>query len=56
MHGGTTIVQDPEEAAFPELCRTALRYVEVDHVLPLSELAALLSRLAQRPVCKKAAD
>jgi two-component system chemotaxis response regulator CheB len=45
MHGGMTIVQYPEEAAYPELCRTAIKYVEVDHTLRLSHIAALLPRL-----------
>jgi len=42
-----TIVQDPAEALFPDMPRNALEYVEVDHVLPLAQIAPLLVRLSQ---------
>lgn len=48
--GGTAIVQDPEEADYPGMPRSALRAVEVDHVLPLLEIGPLLDRLARKPV------
>jgi two-component system, chemotaxis family, protein-glutamate methylesterase/glutaminase len=44
--GGLTIVQDPTEAAAPDMPINAMRYVEVDHCLPLSEIAPLLSKIA----------
>jgi two-component system chemotaxis response regulator CheB len=47
--GGVTVVQDPEEALFESMPRTALRYVRVDHILPVHEIAALVSRLAREP-------
>jgi two-component system, chemotaxis family, protein-glutamate methylesterase/glutaminase len=43
--GGLIVVQDPAEAAYPEMPRTALRAVEVDHVVPSIELADLLVSL-----------
>jgi two-component system, chemotaxis family, protein-glutamate methylesterase/glutaminase len=45
--GGLTVVQNPEEAAFPSMPLSALREVEVDHTVPLAEMGALLSRLAR---------
>jgi two-component system, chemotaxis family, protein-glutamate methylesterase/glutaminase len=47
--GGLTIVQDPEEAEFPFMPRNASKYVEVDHCVKLSEMAALLLRLSNEP-------
>jgi two-component system, chemotaxis family, CheB/CheR fusion protein len=43
--GGISMVQDPEEAAFPEMLRAALRSGVVDAVLPASQLGPELVRL-----------
>jgi two-component system chemotaxis response regulator CheB len=51
--GGVTVVQDPQEALFEGMPRTALKYVRVDHVLPVRQIPALLGRLAREPVAKK---
>ena len=48
--GGTTVVQDPADAAEPSMPRAALECVDVDHVVRLDGLAALLSGLAEMPV------
>ncbi|GEO04845.1 protein-glutamate methylesterase [Adhaeribacter aerolatus] len=48
--GGTTIIQDPEDAAMPAMPTNVLEFVEVDHVVPIAALAALLSRLTTEPV------
>jgi two-component system chemotaxis response regulator CheB len=45
--GGLAIVQDPGTAAEPEMPRNAMRSVQVDHCLPLGEIAPLLQRLVQ---------
>jgi two-component system chemotaxis response regulator CheB len=47
--GGVAIVQDPEEAAFPAMPASALRYVAVDAVCRLAEIPPLLVRLANTP-------
>jgi len=44
--GGMTMVQNPSEALFPGMPESAIGNVEVDHVLPVREIAALLTRLA----------
>lgn len=52
---GVAVVQDPEEAAFPGMPESAISNVTVDHILPLSEIAPTLARLAREPVEKGAA-
>ena len=47
--GGTTVVQDPDDAVVPSMPRNALRYAEIDYVRPVAEMANLLARLAQEP-------
>jgi two-component system chemotaxis response regulator CheB len=47
--GGLTVVQDPREAAFPEMPRAALDHLEPDHIVKLAELPALLEKLVQEP-------
>jgi two-component system chemotaxis response regulator CheB len=51
--GGVTVVQDPAEALFEGMPRTALRYVRVDHVLPVRQIPALVGRLAREPAAEK---
>jgi two-component system, chemotaxis family, protein-glutamate methylesterase/glutaminase len=53
--GGVAVVQDPEEALVPGMPQSALQYVEVDHCLPVEEIALLLSRLAREPATGKGA-
>jgi two-component system, chemotaxis family, protein-glutamate methylesterase/glutaminase len=43
--GGVAIVQDPDDAAFPQMPQTALANVEVDHRLPLSDMPPVVSGL-----------
>jgi two-component system, chemotaxis family, protein-glutamate methylesterase/glutaminase len=47
--GGTTIVQDPKDALFPAMPASALQQVDVDHVVPVEEIAPLLVRLLEMP-------
>jgi len=44
-HGGLTIVEDPAEAAFPEMPSAAIRASTVDWVVPLKQITPLLERL-----------
>lgn len=50
--GGVCVVQDPLDAAYPEMPESVLKHVEVDHVVPLAELGALLVKLIARPARK----
>lgn len=43
---GITVVQNPEEAAFPSMPLSALREIEVDHTSSAAEMGALLYRLS----------
>jgi len=47
--GGVTIVQNPEEAAFPSMPLSALREIEVDHTVRIAEMGSLLTELASEP-------
>jgi two-component system chemotaxis response regulator CheB len=44
--GGVAIVQNPEEAAMPDMPRNALNMVDVDFCLPLRQIADVLVQLA----------
>src|SRR5688572_1397980 len=48
--GGVAVVQDPADAEIPSMPRNALREVEVDYIVPISEMAELLVRLSQEQV------
>jgi two-component system, chemotaxis family, protein-glutamate methylesterase/glutaminase len=54
QRGGLAIVQDPEDALFPDMPRHALSSVAVDYVLPAAQIAPLLSRLAHDEVLAEA--
>jgi two-component system chemotaxis response regulator CheB len=41
--GGVTVVQDPEEAPFPAMPRSAMETATPDHVVPTAELAATIA-------------
>jgi two-component system chemotaxis response regulator CheB len=46
--GGTSIVQDPKEALFPEMPLSALRRDHVDYCVPLREMAAIIESILER--------
>ena len=48
QHGGTAVVQDPDEALHDGMPRSGMARVEVDYILPISEMAQLLIRLARK--------
>jgi two-component system, chemotaxis family, protein-glutamate methylesterase/glutaminase len=47
--GGLSIVQDPADAAYPEMPISALHHVVVDHVAAAANIPALLSHLVRQP-------
>ncbi len=47
--GGTTIVQDPEDAAFPGMPASALEFLDPDHTVGIAELPPLLTRITRPP-------
>ncbi len=51
--GGLAVVQDPDDATFPDMPASALEYVQVDYRVPLAEMGALLARLAAQAAAKE---
>lgn len=47
--GGIAVVQDPDDAAWPDMPRHAMQKVAVDHCLPMDMLPALIARLSREP-------
>lgn len=47
--GGVAIVQDPQEAEYPSMAKSALLYVKVDHCVRLADIPDLLVRLSKEP-------
>ena len=45
QHGGVTIIQDPDSAAFPSMPRNAQKHCQIDYCLPLLQIAPLLQQL-----------
>jgi two-component system chemotaxis response regulator CheB len=48
--GGVTVVQDPQDAQFPDMPASAIKHFDIDYCLPLSELPRLLNLLARKKV------
>jgi two-component system chemotaxis response regulator CheB len=48
--GGLTVVQDPDEAAFPGMPTSAAAYVTPRHVVPLAEIPGILVQFAEEVV------
>jgi len=51
--GGRCIVQDPEEAAFPDMPVSVLNNITVDYSVPITDMGAILSDLYSRSVCQQ---
>jgi len=54
--GGVAVVQDPSDAMYSAMPQSAVDNVEVDHVVPLAELAALLTRLVRQSAAPPPAE
>jgi two-component system chemotaxis response regulator CheB len=48
-HGGLTVAQDPDDALYSSMPRSAIENVPIDVVAPADEIGALLSRLTRVP-------
>jgi len=47
--GGVAVVQDPRDADYPGMPKSAIANVEIDRVLPLGEIGGLLTHLLYEP-------
>ncbi len=53
--GGTCIVQDPNEADYPDMPKNALNQLKADYCAPIAEMGGILSKLvARKPGRQKA--
>ncbi len=48
--GGIGVVQDPNDALFPGMPTSAIKYADPTDVLPVAEIGSLLNRLTREPV------
>jgi two-component system, chemotaxis family, protein-glutamate methylesterase/glutaminase len=48
--GGVAVVQDPSDALYPGMPTSAIEHVNVDHVVPIAEMAQLLVKLCKEEV------
>lgn len=51
--GGTCIVQDPQEADYPDMPQNAINKISVDYVLPIAEMGGLIYRLISKEPSKQ---
>lgn len=51
--GGICIVQDPEEAEYPDMPKNALNNVKIDYCLPIAEMGDLLKKIIPRKIQKR---
>jgi two-component system chemotaxis response regulator CheB len=54
--GGIAVIQDPDEAVHSSMPLSALRRVDIDYALPVSELAQLLAGLVKEPPRREPLD
>jgi two-component system chemotaxis response regulator CheB len=54
--GGIAVVRDPDNALFPGMPQSALKYVDVGYCLPLADIPPLLMSLARQPVKEEASS
>ncbi len=53
QRGGITVVQDPRDAMYPDMSRSALAHVKVDHCLPIAQIGSLLVQVSREEVMPK---
>lgn len=55
MRGGVAVVQNPNDAMYPGLPKSAVENVEdIDYILPLAEIPSVLVTLAKKPMASEA--
>jgi two-component system chemotaxis response regulator CheB len=51
--GGLTLVQDPDDALFPSMPRSAIDHVQVDQIVPIRGMWPVLEALIKTPIEKR---
>jgi two-component system chemotaxis response regulator CheB len=52
MRGGLTFAQDPDDAAYPSMPRSAIDHVDVDRVLRITDMACAIAEAVGRPAAE----
>ena len=47
--GGIAVVQDPDDADYPEMPQSAITEVEVDYQLPLHKMGSIIQQIVEQP-------
>lgn len=50
--GGICIVQDPDDADYPQMPQNAINHVKIDYVVPLKEMGGLIYQLISKKISK----
>ncbi|MBX3066662.1 MAG: chemotaxis protein CheB [Anaerolineae bacterium] len=50
MREGIAIVQDPKDAMYSGMPTSAIENAQIDHIVPVIEISALLSKLTRQPI------
>lgn len=53
--GGTCVVQDPDQAEYPDMSLSVLNNMEVDHVAVLEDIGPLIDEITKRKKGRKKA-
>jgi len=53
QRGGVAIVQDPREARYPDMPKSALAHVNVDYCLPIAQIGQVLVQLAHEEIVQE---
>lgn len=51
--GGTCVVQDPNEAEYPEMPLSIINNMEADHVVVLEEIGSLIAKIVKQKKGRK---
>lgn len=47
--GGIAVVQDPQDAAYPDMPKNAIKEVEVDYQLPVQKMGKIVQQIVEQP-------
>jgi two-component system chemotaxis response regulator CheB len=53
QRGGIAVVQDPKDALYPDMPKSALAHVNVDYCLPIAQIGQTLAQLAREEIVQE---